>query len=208
MPLIDQASQLRAEIYRWFSGFFAQELTQQQLDLLQQAPTTQRLQSLKSIPALTLPVNRFQQHAQSALNRPDSQLELAADYATLFLMPPPQGVLLYAGYYPPNTPQDSRLAMWDHLRSTGYTCSQNEPPDHLSIQLDVLATLVLAQHPTIQLRFIQQRLQNWLPFFEKRCHQQDKFGFYASLASLLLVFIQQDIGMLEEWVTLSTERLV
>ncbi|WP_159566281.1 molecular chaperone TorD [Budvicia diplopodorum] len=202
MPSIDQISRQRAEIYRWFSVFFAQELKQEQIDVLQQPSTVQHLLALKLTPPLEQPVSQFQGFLNQALKRLDNQLELAADYGTLFLMPPPEGVLLYAGYYPPNTPQDSRLAMWEYLRYIGYTCSQNEPPDHLAIQLEVLATLITTEPPLAQLNFIQQRLLNWLPLFERRCQQQDKFGFYSSLSSLLVAFIQQDIILLDEWVSL------
>lgn len=203
MSFADRVCQQRAELYRWFSTFFARELTQQQIDCLQQQKSGQYLSSLKSIESLNQAVSEFQRYLTLALARPDNQLELAADYATLFLMPPPQGVLLYAGYYSPNTPQGSRLAMQEYLRRAGYVSNNNEPPDHLAIQLELLATLVISENPAMQLAFIQQQLCSWFHLCEQRCQQQDNFGFYASLSSLLQAFIQQDISLLQEWIGLA-----
>ncbi|WP_134531296.1 hypothetical protein [Budvicia aquatica] len=43
----------------------------------------------------------------------------------------------------------------------------------------------------------------WFHLCEQRCQQQDNFGFYASLSSLLQAFIQQDISLLQEWIGLA-----
>ena len=87
----------------------------------------------------------------------------------------------------------------------------NEPSDHLSIQLEVMAQLALryceaaesgannlTQLQTEQTRFLAEQLLSWLPAFVQRVIEVDSLGFHAGLASVVLRVLEQDQAYLNE----------
>ena len=118
--------QQRAAVYQWFSQLLFRELDQKQLARLESEDTRQWLASLAGIPGLSLDVKKLERSLTQALRRESRQLELAADFATLFLLAPPGGVSPYAGHYPHTTAAEERRQMnvllVEHgLRSYRYT---------------------------------------------------------------------------------------
>ena len=82
------------------------------------------------------------------LVRPDRQLELAADFAGLFLVDPKQGALPYESLYrgeakllmqAPMTEMQARL---DRL-GINVSDKYKEPADHLAIELDLMGNLII-----------------------------------------------------------------
>ncbi len=61
----------------------------------------------------------------------------------------------------------------------------NEPSDHLSIQLTVLAELHRRAGPAAARRFRDEQLLPWAQSFCAQCHAHDASGFYAAAAALL-----------------------
>ncbi|MEG0533999.1 MAG: molecular chaperone TorD family protein, partial [Citrobacter sp.] len=76
------------------------ELDEEQLIRLESGESRKWLASLKAIPGLSVDVKNLERSLVRALCRESRQLELAADYASLFLLAPPDGVSPYAGHYP------------------------------------------------------------------------------------------------------------
>lgn len=74
------------------SQLLFRELDQKQLARLESEDTRQWLASLAGIPGLSLDVKKLERSLTQALRRESRQLELAADFATLFLLAPPGGV--------------------------------------------------------------------------------------------------------------------
>jgi len=87
----------------------------------------------------------------------------------------------------------------------------NEPSDHVSIQLEVMAQLALRlseaadeQASNVRLlqdeqaQFLAEQLLCWLPAFVRRVIEVDDLGYYAGLASVLLRVLQQDQAYLNE----------
>jgi TorA-specific chaperone len=65
-----------------------------------------------------------------------------------------------------------------------------EPPDHLSIELAMLARLI--RHGTgrqAQTELLDDHLLVWVPAFADRCRECDRTGFYAGAAQVLTAFL-------------------
>lgn len=64
-----------------------------------------------------------------------------------------------------------------------------EPPDHLAIELALLAALLAGPAPDPDTAPLLARLLGWVPSFAARCAGCDATGFYAALAALLHAFL-------------------
>ncbi|MDN6072787.1 MAG: molecular chaperone TorD [Enterobacterales bacterium] len=204
MPLLNEMARQRASIYRWFAQILYQELTEEALIHMRDDDTQARLRALKSIPELWLDVQQFQLRLRTALKRKDRQLELAADFASLFLIPPPAGVSPYAGHYPHTTSHEARKIMQQWLVRYELAPQNNEAPDHLAIQLALMEVLITKNSDTAegleqQSQFLKQHLLSWLPYFSQRCGQRDSFGFYATAIRVMVCFIKQDAQWIEDY---------
>jgi TorA maturation chaperone TorD len=65
-----------------------------------------------------------------------------------------------------------------------------EPPDHLSIELALLARLI--RHGTgyqPQATLLDDHLMVWAPIFADRCQECDRTGFFAGAAEVLMAFL-------------------
>lgn len=78
------------------------------------------------------------------------------------------------------------------LRALDMHVSQDccEPADHLAIELAALAIALRAEHYPIAVELVH-RLQNWTPHFTQALQQQDKDGFYAAAAEILLALLNK-----------------
>ncbi|WP_228723119.1 molecular chaperone TorD [Limnobaculum xujianqingii] len=205
----DNLAQERASIYRWFACLLFQELSVSDMASLNSPELQQLLRGLKSIPELHLPADLFRRKLKALVNRPDNHLELAADYAELFLVAPPSGVSPYAGHYSHSSPAEERILMNQWLNHLKQQTSNNEAADHLAVQLAVMALLIEFrddQSPIFvsQHKYLKERLISWLPGLVKLCQQRDKFGFYSSLLRLLKSYILQDEQYLAECIQSSS----
>lgn len=204
MLLFDEMARQRGWVYRWFSQLLFQELTDEALAHLRDSDNQALVNALKLIPRLSLPACDFQCQLSSALKRPNCQQELAADYASLFLVPPPEGISPYAGHYPHTTSAEVRQVMRRLLVCYELAPQNNEAVDHISIQLALMSTLaeksIHSKEGLEQQRlFLQQQLLIWLPLFSDRCYQCDSFGFYASVLRLLMGFIYEDVKWVDAY---------
>jgi len=65
-----------------------------------------------------------------------------------------------------------------------------EPPDHLSIELALLARLIRNDScQQAQATLLDDHLLVWVPAFAKRCRECDRTGFYAGAARVLTAFL-------------------
>ena len=65
-----------------------------------------------------------------------------------------------------------------------------EPPDHLSIELALLARLIRDdEDPQAQTALLDDHLLVWVPDFADRCRECDRTGFYAGAAQVLAAFL-------------------
>lgn len=207
-----QATPLSAQhyacLYAWLAGIFARELDDTQLTQLQSADLQAWLDFMDSQPALHEASSNVRRSISALLLRPDARLELAADFAGLFLMTDKQGALPYASCYEGDTVRfrrDACLQMQQLLCDAGMSVRSefHEPEDHLAVIFELLSHLkfsadehTAAHDELVTLNSLQQRtlglLLMWLPDFAARCQAHDPFGFYAALSALALQLVQLD----------------
>ncbi len=190
--------QQRAAVYQWFSQLLFRELDQKQLARLESEENRQWLASLAGIPGLSLDVKKLERSLTQVLRRESRQLELAADFATLFLLAPPGGVSPYAGHYPHTTAAEERRQMNVLLVEHGLAAQENEPSDHIAIQLALMARMVTKEETlSAQYYFLHHHIMCWAPLFRDSCQQRDEAGFYARAVSVIVGFIREDEQYLE-----------
>lgn len=185
--------QQRASIYQWFSQLLFQELTEEQLVGLASPQHRAWIASLDSVPGLSRDVKRFEHSLNQALQRDYRQQELAADFASLFLLAPPQGISPYAGHYPHASAPQERRQMNGLLVEYGLAPRDNETSDHVAVQLALMARMVEKDEPvSVQYGFLHHHLLRWLSLFRDGCLQRDTLGFYAEAVSIIVGFMCED----------------
>ena len=216
-----QATPLSAQhyacLYAWLAGIFARELNDTQLTQLQSADLQAWLDFMDNQPALHEASSNVRRSISALLLRPDARLELAADFAGLFLMTDKQGALPYASCYEGDKVRfrrDACLQMQQLLHDAGMSVRSefHEPEDHLAVIFELLSHLKFAagefsaneyaeaHDEFVTLNSLQQRtlglLLMWLPDFAARCQAHDPFGFYASISTLALQLVQLDAAQI------------
>ncbi|WP_275074721.1 molecular chaperone TorD [Providencia rettgeri] len=187
-------------IYAWLAQLFSRELDSSQLAQLQSTDMVGWFAILELEPSLSATTHELKAKIDALAHRPDAQLELAADFCSLFLMSDKQSALPYASVYPSNAQnntQITRLLFEAGMETSGVF---NEPPDHLSIFLELLSHLHFSlNEPAIDHEKVRQLRQQtlsillpWLPTFSHNCQRYDEFGFYSALSQLLLALVQLD----------------
>lgn len=198
-------------LYSWFAGLFARELDDQHLAQLQSPDVTLWLDHLAALPAMQDGVLALRNSIAALQLRPDARLELAADFAGLFLMSQKQAALPYASCYQPGDArlrQDACEEMQTLLMEAGLERHQAfpEPEDHLAINLELLSHLSFAVSENmvkaaacLELRDkALNLLWRWLPAFTAHCSEHDPFGFYAAQSQLLLALVKHDRMVLRQ----------
>ncbi|ENM5730446.1 molecular chaperone TorD [Vibrio mimicus] len=203
----------RAEIYWWLSSLFIKELSEQDITHYHSAEIRTFLSGLADEESLADDVRSLIDALNRLQDRQDAQLELAADFCDLFLKSDRDSALPYASVYTDKGLLNGKPAqqMRELLAAHEVKVDQNlnEPADHLAIQLDFLAHLVISTNQLeqnsevnaalqVQSDFISQHILTWLPVFVERCTQFDTFGLYAAVARLALAFVKQDQDFLDE----------
>lgn len=189
----------------WFAGLYASELSQEQLLAYQRGEGDAVLAALAEIPGLEKTVARLRSAFNGLTLMAHPRLELAADFASLFLLDgrhsaPPYGSVYTSGgrrfFAEPQERMQERLAASQQEVSKEF----REPSDHLSVMLEYLGngfdalinnTDQPAQAPTLEQiqAFVDEELLNWLPAFAARCEQVTTVSdVYPALARLLLKF--------------------
>jgi TorA-specific chaperone len=136
---------------------------------------------------------------RSALNSDDSAAEVALRlgraFTQLFEGAGPTAVSLYESghvglsgrlFQAPVGRMGQLLRQLDLSINDGF----REPPDHLSIELGLLARLMRDDSdPAARWPLLNDHLLAWVPPFADRCNACDRTGFYAGAAQLLTAFL-------------------
>jgi TorA-specific chaperone len=81
---------------------------------------------------------------------------------------------------------DRLLRQWDVSADDAF----REPPDHLSIELALLARLMRrGASPQAEAALLDDHLLAWAPIFADRCCAADRTGFYAGAGGVLTGFL-------------------
>lgn len=191
-----------ASIAEWLAGLFVAPLSADAIARYRGRIGTALFEALAEEPQCAAGV----QQIQSALITEDSPVVVARQLSVAFtrLFDGLGGVRTVSLYESGHVGRTGRLFqapagdMERLLRnfdvSTGLTF--HEPPDHLSIELAMLARLVRddADHQA-QAALLDDHLLVWVPGFAEQCRDRDRTGFYAGAAQVLrgFLFVQRAI---------------
>jgi|APTNR8051073442_1049403.scaffolds.fasta_scaffold10436_4 TorA-specific chaperone len=207
------ASAQRAGLYGWFARLYAQEVSE---EMFRSHFTDGGFAPFAGLAELGLGAEVQRLDAAIAALRAEQlpRLELAADFAHLFLLDGKTSALPYASAYegkdsasPLYGAAEARMRDFLAAREFALQADFREPADHLAVPLALMAELAGAASsvediPTAaatQADFLRTALLDWLPRFVERCQQaRPRFGVYPALAALLLGFVRADAAFLED----------
>lgn len=187
----------RQFIYRWFNTMLARELSDEQLNVLQAGQFEDFFVFLRELGFETA-VAKFQTELTACRELEFPRLELAADFAQLFLLDGQQSALPYASAYLEEKELTQNLVEMDHLLSQ-FSLQVNretkEPSDHICVYLGLLDTLLEKNDIQESYRFIREQLYSWLPqWVEKSLVVKSKTQFYQSVLVLFKRFVEFELA--------------
>ena len=203
------ANTARAALYRWFADVFARELTTATLDEWQHYHAYENIHEA----FVSLGLEQYSTQVKTAiaeleeLPKSDRALELAADFAQMFLLSGDDSAPPYASYY---LSSDKHLYGKPAEQMRHFLDSQQlslhpefrEPDDHVSVYFIVMSLLInssmdkkldMVTNAQEQIDFLDGALLNWLPKFSDRCQRiRVKTGLYPALVALAEQFVLAD----------------
>ena len=207
------ASTQRAGLYGWFARLYAQEVSQQMFESHFADGGFAPFAGLAEL-GLGAEVQRLDAAIATLRAEQLPRLELAADFAQLFLLDGKTSALPYASAYegkeaasPLYGAAEARMRDFLAARALAIQADFREPADHLAVPLALMAELAgkdtaaedIAAVATAQASFIRSAMLEWLPHFVARCQQaRPRFDVYPALAALLLGFVRADAAFLED----------
>ncbi|XKH60597.1 molecular chaperone TorD [Halomonas sediminis] len=192
---------------RWLATLLSIELDDATLARYRKGEATPLLELLRDEHGLQVEVERLESALAKLVMLTTPHLELAADFAELFLGDARSGAPPYASLYADekgNFHGAPTERMEARLSQAGYAVKQEvgEPADHLAVMLDYLATRCMAlvaakssereaQRDDIR-EFLGQELCSWLPRLDARCAQVKIVSdFYPALVALTAAYCQR-----------------
>ena len=202
----------RVLVYRWLAGFFAREVEVETLASYRSAEGDSFLKGLEAEPVLLTLVSALRGIIEDEDALQSRVLDLKTAFARLFLgvgghrSAPPyhsayaseKGILF----------QEQMMEMNGILQELDMSIADNvkEPPDHLAIQLSVMAELAeramqnevqasppeQAQACQRQIAYMDKHILSWLPAFCIDCAAYDPSQVYGLAANAALAFLKQD----------------
>lgn len=199
----------RALVYRWLATLYAAEVPAPMLESYLANAAGPLFDGFAAM-GLQAETKRMQAAIDSLRRVPLARLELAADFAQLFLLDAASGALPYASAHEGGSARlcgTAETRMRSTLADHGLSIDARfrEPADHLAVSLALFAHLLEEQGGTDdpaaaaseQAGFVQEHLLCWLPRFCARCEQDGtQFDFYPALAALMLAFMREDLRFL------------
>lgn len=189
----------RQFVYHWFNAMLARELSDEQLNALQEGKFDDFFAFLKEL-GFTEIVANIQAELTACQQFEFPRLELAADFAQLFLLDGQQSALPYASAYLEGESLAQNLAEMDRLLtlfSLQINKETKEPSDHLCVYLSLLERLIEHSDISEQQHFLVTQLNSWLPMLIEKAHKvSTKTYFYQNVLELLHQFITLEIKKL------------
>ena len=212
------ANPARSALYRWFADVFARELTSATLDEWQQNQAYDNLHEV----FVSLGLEQYSNRVKAAIDdlqqfpKEHRAIELAADFAQIFLLSGDDSAPPYASYY---LSSDKHLYGKPAAHMMRFLDSQQlslhpefrEPNDHLSVYFIVMSLWInksieqqldMVNTAQEQIDFLDSALLNWLPQFTAYCQKINvKTDIYPALAALVEQFVIEDRAALESIVS-------
>ncbi len=199
----------RAFVYRWLAGIFAREPSLDALETYRSGEGAALLSQLGREPTLAALAHDLVTRTAGEESLQPVVRELAGAFARLFLS---VGGRRSAPPYESAYTNERGLLFQEAVDRVGESLSElgltlppgfPEPPDHIAVQLSVMAELAnrcdgLAAGDELealvqkQRSFLETRLMPWVPRFADDCIAFDRSGFYAAAAESLVAFLSSD----------------
>jgi TorA specific chaperone len=185
-----------ASVAEWLAGIFVAPPTTNTIVSYREGIGATLFEALAEEPGCAAGVQRM----QSALNAEGSAAAVARKLATAFtqLFDGIGGSKTASLYESAHVGVSGRLFqaasgdMEKLLRQSDVSADEEfrEPPDHLSIELALLAWLIRHDPDRqAQTALLDDHLLVWAPIFADRCREYDRTGFYAGAAQVLTAFL-------------------
>lgn len=178
-------------VIQWLSQVLSHELTEKQFHQYLSGEFSPLFDGLKE--AGFKDAETMLNALQSLQLEQFGHLELAADFATSFLLEGGISALPYASQYIEESEQPEHFALMDHyLEQFNLQINQEtkEPSDHLCVYLELLLQVMRSEDQNAVNEFVEKALF-WLPrFSEKLSHIPMKTAFYLATVRLLLAVIK------------------
>lgn len=192
---------------RWLATLFGAEISEAVLGQYRQGDAAPMLAILAGEPGLEAEVERLEASLAGLVMFPMPHLELAADFAELFLVDALSGAAPYASLHTGGARVfhgEPAARMARRLGEAGVAIKRDfsEPADHLAVMLDYLAHGcealgnleggVRSEACREIQRYLDEELCNWLPTFATRCRRVSTASdFYPALAALTAGYCQR-----------------
>ena len=206
-------SSQRGRLYGWFSALYAEEVPETMFKRYFAEGPFEPFVGLTEL-GLADEVGRLDAAVKSLRDITLARLELAADFAQLFLLDARAGALPYASAYEGEgstatfySATETRMREFLASRALAIQPDFREPADHLAVLLAVLAHFAEQQSGAQdmgaaardQAALLRAGLLDWLPRFTERCQEvKPRFDFYPALATLVLAFARADLLFLDD----------
>lgn len=207
-------SEQRALVYDWFSTLYAAEIPRHRLAAYLAGEAAPFFEGFSTM-GLGVEAGRLQAAIEALRPVDDAHLELAADFAQMFLLDAKAGALPYASAHDTEQghlfgPAEARMRAFLANASLAIRDDFKEPADHLAVYLASMARIALEQARTAdiaaaardQSAFLGDALLPWLGHFARRSQKApQRFDVYPALAALLIAFVEQDASFLADAAT-------
>ena len=203
----------RASVYSWFSALYAEEVS----EAVYQSHFAQgAFAPFAGLEAMGLgpELERLEKAIAALRGVSLARLEMAADFAHLFLLDAKSGALPYASLYEGEEGSgmlygaaEGRMRAFLASHALAVQAQFREPADHIAVPLAYMAHVAEKQAegrdiPALareQAEFLRTALFGWIERFVHRCEQvRPKFDFYPALGVLLLGFLRADLAFLDD----------
>lgn len=203
------ANAARSALYRWFADVFARELTSDTLNDWQNNQTFDGIHEA----FVSLDLEPYSARVKKAIDdleqlpKEHRALELAADFAQIFLLSGDDSAPPYASYY---LSEDKQLYNEPTKQMHQFLASQHlklhaefhEPDDHVSVYFMVMSLWIdssmeqnidMSDVAQEQVEFLDTALLSWLSKFNERCQKiRVKTDVYPALVALAEQFVLAD----------------
>lgn len=192
---------------RWLATLFGGEISAEVLEQYRRGDASPMLAMLAGEYGLAEEVQRLESSLAGLVMFPMPHLELAADFAELFLVDALSGAAPYASLHGGEARVfhgEPAARMEQRLGEAGFAVTRDfpEPPDHLAVMLEylayrceALATLAESERAAgcqAIRHYLEEELCNWLPAFAARCRRVSTASdFYPALAALTAAYSRQ-----------------
>jgi len=189
-----------AVLCRWLATLLSAELNADTLASYRQGDAAPLFNLLRER-GFGAGVDRLERALEGLVLMPEPELELAADFTEMFLVDGRSAAPPYASLYREAAASlhgQATARMEARLAASGYVVKDSlcEPPDHLAVMLEYLASRLEANaegsrdNAETPETFVREELSPWLPRFVQRCEKvATASDLYPAVVALTAAYV-------------------